>query len=69
MLFVAGGEVTASQAVAIDVHQADSPIFENGGGFDLIRSRDDGLYVTETQKTTARVHEIPNALLQSLWGR
>jgi len=30
---------------------------------------DDGLYVTETQKTTARVHKIPNALWQSLWGR
>jgi len=29
---------------------------------------DDGLHITETQKTTARVHRIPGALLQSLWG-
>ena len=28
---------------------------------------DDRLYITETQKTTARVHPIPDALLQSLW--
>lgn len=30
---------------------------------------DDGqLYITETQKTIARVHAIPDALLKSLWG-
>jgi len=29
---------------------------------------DDGLYITETQKTTARVHAIPDALLASLWA-
>lgn len=30
---------------------------------------DDGrLYITETQKTVARVHEIPEGLLASLWG-
>jgi len=28
---------------------------------------DDGLYITETQKKTARVHRIPDRLLQSLW--
>jgi len=28
---------------------------------------DDGLYITETQKTTARVHRIPDALLKRLW--
>lgn len=28
---------------------------------------DDGLYITETQKTIARVHKIPDALLKSLW--
>jgi len=28
---------------------------------------DDGLYITETQKTTARVHRIPDALLDGLW--
>jgi hypothetical protein len=28
---------------------------------------EDGLYITETQKTTARIHRIPDALLQSLW--
>ena len=28
---------------------------------------DDGLYITETQKTVARVHRIPDNLLQSLW--
>jgi len=28
---------------------------------------DDGLYITETQKKTARVHRIPDALLKSLW--
>lgn len=30
---------------------------------------DDGLFVTETQKTIARVHAIPDALLQTLWSR
>lgn len=29
---------------------------------------DDGLYITETQKTTARVHAVPGALLRSLWA-
>jgi hypothetical protein len=28
---------------------------------------DDGLYITETQKTIARVHRIPDALLAALW--
>lgn len=28
---------------------------------------DEGLYITETQKTIARVHRIPNELLRSLW--
>jgi hypothetical protein len=28
---------------------------------------DDGLHITETQKTIARVHAIPNALLDRLW--
>ncbi len=28
---------------------------------------DDGLYITETQKTTARVHRIPDEPLRSLW--
>jgi len=28
---------------------------------------DDGLYITETQKTTARVHAVPDALLKALW--
>jgi hypothetical protein len=28
---------------------------------------DDGLYVTETQKSVARVHHIPDALLKALW--
>lgn len=28
---------------------------------------DDGLYVTETQKTVARVHRIPDELLRALW--
>lgn len=28
---------------------------------------DDGLYITETQKETARVHAIPTALLDALW--
>ena len=28
---------------------------------------DDGLYVTETQKTIARVHHVPDALLRLLW--
>jgi len=28
---------------------------------------DDGLYITETQKTVARVHHIPNDLLTRLW--
>jgi len=28
---------------------------------------DDGLYITETQKTIARVHRIPDELLRSLW--
>ena len=27
------------------------------------------LYITETQKSIARVHEIPDALLKSLWGQ
>ncbi len=30
---------------------------------------DDGLYITETQKSIARVHNIPDALLQSLWKK
>jgi len=29
---------------------------------------DDGLYITETQKTIARVHRIPDELLKSLWA-
>ena len=29
---------------------------------------DDGMYITETQKVTARVHRIPDDLLQPLWG-
>ena len=29
---------------------------------------DNGLYITETQKTTARVHAVPGALLRSLWA-
>lgn len=28
---------------------------------------DDGLHITETQKTAGRVHAVPNALLRSLW--
>ena len=28
---------------------------------------DDGLYITETQKSTARVHQIPDDLLSALW--
>ena len=28
---------------------------------------DDGLYITETQKSIARVHRIPSDLLRSLW--
>ena len=28
---------------------------------------DDGLYLTETQKTIARVHRIPDELLRCLW--
>lgn len=28
---------------------------------------DDGLFITETQKSTARVHSIPNGLLEKLW--
>lgn len=28
---------------------------------------DDGLYITETQKTVARVHRIPDELLRALW--
>ena len=28
---------------------------------------DDGLYITETQKTIARVHKIPDDLLRCLW--
>jgi len=28
---------------------------------------DDGLYITETQKSTARVHRIPDELLKQLW--
>ena len=28
---------------------------------------DDGLYITETQKSTARVHKIPDELLRALW--
>ena len=28
---------------------------------------DDGLYITETQKSTARVHQIPDNLLSALW--
>lgn len=28
---------------------------------------DDGLYITETQKTVARVHRIPDELLRTLW--
>ena len=30
---------------------------------------DDGLYITETQKETARVHRIPDEFLQRLWGK
>ncbi|MBT3199682.1 MAG: exo-alpha-sialidase [Phycisphaerales bacterium] len=30
---------------------------------------DDGLYITETQKSIARVHKIPDKLLQSLWKK
>jgi len=30
---------------------------------------DDGLYITETQKSIARVHAIPDKLLQSLWKK
>jgi hypothetical protein len=30
---------------------------------------DDGLYITETQKTTARVHAVPDALLRNLWKK
>ena len=30
---------------------------------------DDGLYLTETQKATARVHRIPDELLQYLWSK
>jgi hypothetical protein len=29
---------------------------------------DDGLYITETQKSIARVHWIPDELLRSLWN-
>lgn len=29
---------------------------------------DDGLYITETQKSIARVHRIPDELLKSLWN-
>lgn len=29
---------------------------------------DDGLYITETQKKTARVHHIPQTFLGKLWG-
>lgn len=29
---------------------------------------DDGLYITETQKATARVHAVPDALLKALWS-
>jgi hypothetical protein len=29
---------------------------------------DDGLYITETQKTIARVHKIPEELLRKLWN-
>jgi hypothetical protein len=29
---------------------------------------DDGLYITETQKSIARVHKIPENLLESLWA-
>jgi len=32
MLSLVGGEITASQASTLDVHQADLPIFENRGG-------------------------------------
>ena len=28
---------------------------------------DDGLYITETQKSTARVHPVPDDLLAALW--
>ncbi len=34
-------------------------LVESGGGY----------YVTETQKSTARVHRIPAALLEALWGQ
>ncbi len=30
---------------------------------------DNGLYITETQKVTARVHRIPDELLQRLWEK
>jgi hypothetical protein len=30
---------------------------------------DNGLYITETQKTTARVHAVPDALLLDLWKK
>ncbi len=30
---------------------------------------DDGLYITETQKSIARVHRIPDELLRSLWKK
>ena len=30
---------------------------------------DDGLYITETQKTTARVHAVPDVLLRNLWKK
>lgn len=30
---------------------------------------DNGLYITETQKTIARVHRIPDELLKSLWNK
>jgi len=30
---------------------------------------DDGLYITEPQKTTARVHAVPGALLHSFWAQ
>ena len=29
---------------------------------------DDGLYITETQKSIARVHRIPDELVRSLWN-
>jgi hypothetical protein len=30
---------------------------------------DDGLYITETQKTIARVHAVPDVLLRNLWKK